>query len=251
MEALHRVLFVVLGGLLLLNVVQAQEITNLSFEIKGRSVEISYDLSANTNQYFIVELYSDQDGYAKKLSHVRGDIGEDVTPGERKRIIWDAGNELGDFKGAIELEVRGRIMPPILEFSATMAGKYIRRGKLNDIVWTTHTSEPSIRLELYREGKKITDLGLLDNTGKYTWAVPVSQKTGSRYQLVAVSLQSEKRAVSPVFKIGQKVPVGLKVAPAALLLPLGYIIYDKLTNGGGTNGGTENQKIVDPWEPGG
>ena len=120
--------------------VNAQEIRNLSFSVQGNSVEITFDLVAGASDLFRIEVFSSHNNFNNSLRRVTGDVGENVAPGNRKRIVWDAKAELGSYTGDLEIEVRGFLMPPILQFPKLATGSSFKRGKTNNIRATCNHS---------------------------------------------------------------------------------------------------------------
>src|SRR5579859_7040192 len=70
-------------------------------------VVVTYDLVGTTaDQKFSIDLFSSHDNFNLPLSKVNGDVGKNISSGTGKRIEWDA-SELGEFKGDINLKVKG------------------------------------------------------------------------------------------------------------------------------------------------
>jgi len=118
-------------GVIILSIfnVNAQEIRNLSFSVQGSSVEITYDLVAEASDLFRIEVFSSHNNFNNSLRRISGDVGENVAPGNSKRIVWLAKAELGSYTGDLEIEVRGFIMPPILQFTNIAISTSFKRGK--------------------------------------------------------------------------------------------------------------------------
>ncbi|MEA2042060.1 MAG: SUMF1/EgtB/PvdO family nonheme iron enzyme, partial [Bacteroidota bacterium] len=80
----------------------AQEIKNLNFKQNSQdnTIEITYDLTdANAEQLYEVRVFCSTDGgqnFSDALRNLQGDAGQDIQPGSRKKIIWDAATEWGE-----------------------------------------------------------------------------------------------------------------------------------------------------------
>jgi len=218
----------------------AQEIENLFYRVEGSNVIITYDLKGEPGQLFRIEVFSSHNNYSTKLIQISGDAGEHITTGTAKSVTWDAAAELGNYDGSIELEVRGYIMPPFLEFT-NITGSF-KRGKTNTILWNSTGGELNIRLELHQAGQKISELGNIPNNGSYSWFIPKDRKPGKDFKLVAIS--SQKQASSISFKISPKIPIVLKVLP---LLVVGGVVAVIVSGWGGDG----PERLSDPIKPGG
>ncbi len=109
-----RTVFVV-ASLLLFQGVFAQEVTNIKVEPKESSIEISYDLNANA-ACTIVLYYSDDKEVTWKgpLQKVSGDVGTNQLSGKGKKILWDAGGELGAVEGVLQFKIVATFTSPEL-----------------------------------------------------------------------------------------------------------------------------------------
>ena len=70
----------------------AQQITDVTQQVVGDKIIIKYNLlEAKDEQAFDVSLYSSQDNFSKALHTVSGNgIGENVSAGGDRSVIWDA-----------------------------------------------------------------------------------------------------------------------------------------------------------------
>jgi len=72
----------------------SQVISNVDFVQNDQNIEISYNLiGTDTNQKYDVTVFISKDGgltFDKKpLTQVSGDVGQNITPGINKKILWD------------------------------------------------------------------------------------------------------------------------------------------------------------------
>jgi hypothetical protein len=74
---------------------------NLRFEAQGRIVHLYYDLNGDPAERYVVTITMKRGGdpdYAYTPLNVSGDIGDTVSPGPRKHIIW---NTLSEFPNGL------------------------------------------------------------------------------------------------------------------------------------------------------
>ncbi len=70
----------------------AQRVENVKAELSGTNVVISYDLFGNDALYN-VKVYSSSDNYKVPLTFVTGDVGNNISVGNSKKIIWEYNKE--------------------------------------------------------------------------------------------------------------------------------------------------------------
>src|SRR4051812_7433467 len=81
----------------------AQKLTNVRATIDSatNTVNILYDLQgAMEGQLYQVNLYSSHNNFSSPLSFVNGDVGDGITPGTDKQIVWQP-KELLNFNGQL------------------------------------------------------------------------------------------------------------------------------------------------------
>ncbi len=212
----------------------AQKIENVKATINGDDIIITYDLSGKEGQEFKINLYISNNNFSKPLIKASGDIGSKITPGKDKRVVWNAKNELPEYKGDLVIEVRGEagviassVRP--LSFLSPTGGK-VKRGKIMSISWTGGSPTEGVDLSLMKDGavkEKITDQS---NNGVYSWQIPKGTKSGS-YQLKLTGTSSGF-AMSPNFKIKPKTPFIVKFLPFLAVGGAAYILLkpDKKAN---------------------
>ncbi|MCZ6521933.1 MAG: hypothetical protein O6848_10610, partial [Bacteroidetes bacterium] len=130
--------------LLSLKVSIAQQIENLTFRLEGTEIIINYDLLGEAEESYFITVFSSQNGFTDPLQFVTGDVGEEISPGTGKIVIWDARQELGDFRGNLRIRIRARLVP-IISFENIPPG--LKRGKVNEIKWTPGTNQENIKFE--------------------------------------------------------------------------------------------------------
>ena len=220
----------------------SQNVQNFSYKIVSTKVEVSYDLVGEVNDVFNIALFSSIDDFQRPLQQVSGDVGENIQSGTGKFIIWDARQELGDFKGNISLRLKTTLIPFIAFTNLTSRTRF-RRGKRYELTWTGGTGSENIQFELYKGQTKIEDIQTVPNNGKWDWDIPKDLKSGKGYKIKTTS--GGRAGFSPVFRISPKIPLVLKALPIALVGGVVYIIISS-----GSIGDTpENNDIADPFLP--
>ena len=110
---------------------QDTKVSNVSFEDRGETISVHYDLSGQYGKkYRILISLSDDNGrtFTIKLKTVSGDVGKDVNPGRNKEIVWQVkmdfpyGLKGSDFVFAVDAEILkgGRKWPYVV--GAAVAG---------------------------------------------------------------------------------------------------------------------------------
>lgn len=187
---------------------QAQRIENFRTEVKGRIIEITYDLiSEEDGITFDLNLYSSLDNYTAPLKFVSGDVGEEILPGIGKKITWNAGQELQEFQGDVFLELRGIITPPWIRILTPNRGDKVKPGKELEIRWDSDVDR-DIKIDLYRGTSFVSEITSTPNSGSYIWLVPASAVKDSKYNLVFTSpAKRGKQESSGYFTISKGVPI--------------------------------------------
>lgn len=93
--------------------VYSQTISKIRTVQAGNNIIINYSISgARFNQAFNVSVYVSKDGgrtFQGPLSAVSGDVGKNVTPGNKK-ITWEVFREVSDLEGDIVFDVRAEVI---------------------------------------------------------------------------------------------------------------------------------------------
>ncbi len=84
----------------------SQKITNVHFEQAGKQIIIYYNLKGKGN--FTVTAYCSTDNgnsWGNALQQVSGDVGENITPGYNKKIVWDVLKEQDKLVGNVIFKI--------------------------------------------------------------------------------------------------------------------------------------------------
>jgi hypothetical protein len=154
-------------------VCNAQNIQNLDASFNDGNVIITYDLpEKNPNRTYYLKVFSSRDNFTNPLQEVTGDVGEDITIGTNKKIVWNAAKELGTFDGELIFKLKGEMNALPLVLINPTNNRKIKKGKELSIKWQGGKSDSKVKLGLYQEDVMVTSLGEQGNTGSYNWRVP-------------------------------------------------------------------------------
>jgi len=223
----------------------AQKIENVKATINGDDIIITYDLSGTEGQEFKINLYASNSNFSKPIVKASGDIGNRITPGKDKRVVWNAKNEIPDYKGDLVIEVRGEAgvvsssVRPLSFLSPSGGG--VKRGKMMNISWSGGSPSESIELNLLKDGAVTQKISEQGNNGVYSWQVPQGTKAGT-YQLRLIGGASGE-VTSANFKIKPKVSLLVKVLPVVAVGAAAAVLL------GGGGGSSKTTDLPTPPEP--
>ncbi|HEY9048233.1 MAG TPA: hypothetical protein VIN08_20140 [Ohtaekwangia sp.] len=100
----------------------AQRLTNIIPQAVGTKIIVHYNIEDfKEDQLFEVALYCSKDQYAQELRHVSGNgVGNAVTPGTDRVIIWDVLKDVNAFVGEYIFEVRALIKSKVSEMNSAV-----------------------------------------------------------------------------------------------------------------------------------
>jgi hypothetical protein len=231
----------------------AQKVAIKKVEVAGEKINVYYDLedSNPANEYQIF-LYSSHSSYATALTHVKGDVGNEVKIGANRRIEWNIREELGPYKGKLALEIRGKIYAPFVKLQNFDVAKTYKRGKSYPLQWKANSTN-AIHIELYKGSERVTGELNHPNNGSYSLSVPASSKPGKDYRLkITDSRNSDEVIYTGYFKVAPKVPLLLKVVPVLAVGGLVAVLAGGSKGGPAGPGTTDNSptEIELPAVPG-
>jgi hypothetical protein len=196
----------------------SQKIENLKAEVRGEKVIVNYDLDLGTTGKYKISLYSSHNNFETAVNRVTGDVGDGVTAGKNKQLVWNSKAELGNFKGKLIFEVRAELILPLAFIASTHSA---RRGKVLSIKWKGGDTRKGVKLELLDGGVVTSSLGTTPNRAAFDWTIPANQKIGNDYQ-VRITNANEIVTTQP-FSIKHRIPLLVKLIPlvivAVVLLP--------------------------------
>ncbi len=246
--------------------VHSQRIEVVRANVNGDIVNITYDLiSLNQNHLFEIRVYGSHNNYTFPLSLVSGEVGQDITPGQNKSIVWRAADELGTFQGDITFQIRGSVTgevvvepPPQVEetpvetpvetepaeesvpdliVSTPRAGSSFKIGKSMPLQWHGGKLNEDIKIELFKSNMMLRNVGTSPNNGSFIWTVPRDIK-GSDFKIKLFNINTPESAVfSGNFKIKGKTALIIKLLP--LFAAGGAAAFFLLGGDGGETTGSE------------
>jgi len=215
-----------LGGTHVVQTSCAQTIENVKAVFQDGKVIVNYDLKADPNTSFFIELYASHNNYNLPILLAQGDIGKEVKPGLQKKVVWDVKSDLKNYKGEITFELHAE--PALLPWAIKQPAG-LKRGKTGTIQWQGGKANQQVNLELYQGTNKVQAITAspVSNTKKYDWNLPSSLKTGGGY---TIKLSSGNESVtSASFKINSKIPLVVKLLPIVVVGALIPVIFKKDT----------------------
>jgi hypothetical protein len=209
----------------------AQSVSIRKIEVVGETIEVTYDIADARDAKYSLALYSSMDGYTRAISKVRGDIGENIAPGTGKKVIWDAKTDLGEYKGKISVELRGRAATVFVTLTNSLDGSKFKKGNSVPVRWEGGDPSLQLNVELYNGNSRVNGSSNVSNNGSYSIAIPKDVEPGSDYRIkVSDASNSSRSLYSGNFTVAKKSKTMLFVLPA---LAVGGVVA-ALAGGGGT-----------------
>ncbi|MBX7126819.1 MAG: GPI anchored serine-threonine rich family protein, partial [Cyclobacteriaceae bacterium] len=175
---------------------RAQEFTITQVELNGESVVLHYDLvDTARNRFYTIHVFSSKDNFLNPLTRVKGDVGLEVKPGMNHKVVWDPGEFGAEFKGDVELEVRGKVYIPFVRFTNLADYKFIKRAKPTTLTWTGGTRQNILNFNLYKEDELVTVISSIANSGSYDLVIPRSVKPGDGYYFLVVDSKNKDQVM--------------------------------------------------------
>ena len=213
----------------------AQTVQNVRASLDGNNVIIQYDLTGSQGQKFKVELYSSSNDYSTPLRMVSGDIGENVTPGSNRRVVWEARKELRIFSGDIQFEIRAESSFSPLVVTTPLPNTIHKGGKSLEINWRGGNSGDRITIDILRDGRMFQSAGSVSNNGSYNWAIPKKIAKSDGYTVRLTSNDPDSQPVnSRTFTMKKK---GSPIIPIVAVVAAAAVVGVLVGGGGGEDGG--------------
>lgn len=221
------------------NSAYSQTISNVVATMRGDMIVVEYDLISNSSATeFKISLYGSHNNYREPIRFVTGDVGERVMPGSRRTIMWAVKNELINFTGDIQFEVRGEPVIIIRPFAFVkpIEGSLNKRTTKLNLEWTGGGQSENVQLQLIQADQTKNTIGTVVNTGTYTWKIPSNTPPGT-YHVALIGTSGSASSMS--FQIKPKYNLIVKLLP---ILVIGGVVASQLGGGGGggTSGGSND-----------
>lgn len=227
----------------------AQKATIKRVDLAGDKIIVFYDLEdSNASNEYSLSLYSSRDNFSASLKNVKGDIGSEVKPGTNKKVEWNIREEIGNYKGNISLELRGKVYLPFVRIQNFDTKKSYKRGKSYDINWKPGNANP-VHIELLKGNARIQGDLNNPNNGQYLLSLPSKATPGKDYRLrITDSKNSSEVIYTDYFKVKPKVPFLLKALPVVAVGGILAVLLggNKTTTGGGGTGNTGSEISLPP-----
>lgn len=207
--------------------VDAQRVFNLRTELKDGKVTVIYDLEAPSDEYeFDVKLYGSHNNFSTPVKLLNGDAGSGQKPGVDKKLVWSAREEIGVFKGTLQVELSAtpklNVAPVII--TEPTGGQVVRRGKSIEVKWTGGSKKEEIELQLTRGSDLHRSIEKVPNTGNYKIKISGEEPLGE-YQVRLLSLQGE--VFSKPFEVKKPTKVLFKILPVVGLAGVVFLLTGK------------------------
>jgi hypothetical protein len=210
----------------------SQRVANVRAQAKGNIVMITYDLLGTiSGQLYTIAIYSSHDGMAKPLTHVKGDIGTNIKPGQNKFIEWGVKKELLNFDDEVTLEVRATLTFSPMRFTSPQKNELHKRGKSYKLTWLGAVANENLQIELFNDTSRVYEINRTNNKGTLEWEIPLNTEPGKNYRYKISSVDNPSNfAYSNSFIIKRKTPTWVKVLPITAVVS-GIAYYILSTNG--------------------
>lgn len=170
---IHRITILLIFNLLVSSVF-SQTVTNVRPVVEGDKITVHYTIyKAKFYQTFNVSLYVSMDGgktYQDQLKAVSGDVGENVTKGDKK-IIWDVSKDIAALEGDVVFDVRAEVIEKERKKSLFLSyfGSYyspigLQFGQLGKTGW--YVSVRANSKFATKADYNTNNTGIIDYTGK-------------------------------------------------------------------------------------
>ncbi len=194
-------------------IANSQNVNIGKVELAGEKIIVHYSLQdSNPSNEYQLNLYCSNDNFSSALKKVSGDVGNEVKPGNDKKIEWKIRDEYGSFKGKISLELRGKVFVPFVKLQGFDVDKKYKRGKPMDIGWRVGSTNP-INIELLKGSQRVMGENNLQNNGNHTLYIPSNAKPGKDYRLKISDTRTNDIVYTSNFAIKPKIPLLVKILP--------------------------------------
>ena len=189
----------------------AQSLENIRASFQDGKVIVFYDLAGvAAGEKYSLQIFGSHNNYSSPLKAVEGDVGDSISAGREKTIIWDAARDLGKFTGEITFKIRGKAMALPFAFISPAGSSTVRRGKTLQVTWQGGMKAQTVTMGLYQGAHLVRHVAETKNNGAYTWQLPGDLAKGT-YDLKLMS-GSDVLASQTVI-VRAKIPMVLKVLP--------------------------------------
>ena len=212
------------------------------------SPSLSHLIDDDIDHKYTLSIYSSLDNYVQPLKEVEGSIGIDQAVGGNKEVIWHAKKELGDdFKGAVALEIKGKLYIPFVTLNNFEDIGQMKRDRPYNVTWAAGRGSNVLVFDLLnRKDEVVHTYTNIANVGEYQLEIPKDIKPGKDYRFRITDQRNKEDVVyTPPFVIKRKVPLIAKVGLFGLAGSGLFVV----SNGQGEGGTGEAGLLPDPILP--
>ncbi len=210
-DLIHKKLLLIGTFFLLTSLhLNAQNIKEFAFKIEGEKIRVTYNLLGEPSERYTITLFSSASNFSSPLRFVEGDVGEGVSPGDGKTILWDARREFSEFKGSINLKIKYKIQ--VAQYFTTITeNARFKKGKRHNIAWPDGPEGLNATIKLFNGNDYIMDVPLYKSGIEWALELPKKMKTGKGYRFQTDN--NGKPIYSHEFRITNTVPRALIIVP--------------------------------------
>jgi hypothetical protein len=209
----------------------AQSVSIRKIEVVGDNIVVTYDIADSRDAKYDLALYSSLDGFTRSISSVSGDVGTGIDPGTGKKITWQAKRDLGEYKGKLSLEIRGRGYTTFVKMTNSLDGAKFKKGQSVEVKWEGGPTALQLNIELYNGNTRVAGASNLTNNGSYSISIPKEAEPGTDYRVkISDSANQNKNLFSGSFTVAKKSKAMLFILPA---VAAGGVAALLLRGGGG------------------
>jgi len=105
-----KVLLIIVASLIIYSTSHAQYVSNVRAKINDNIIVVNYDLTNQPDvKSFFIQLFSSIDNYSNELKLVNGDVGNNVTAGVNKKIVWNYNKEISKSPDYLDFKVVAKV----------------------------------------------------------------------------------------------------------------------------------------------
>lgn len=195
------------------------------------TITITYDLQTN-DKYILYEVKISvvSSSGSRVLKNVTGDVGENISGGKNKRIIWRFFEEMNTlaFDGQFKIDAEITYSPPIFQGAYALTKSIsLKKGQSTSIKWDGGDRSEEITLKIFRDGREHSTLadGIL-NKKSQDWRIK-GLRPGNYLLQLSGSKTPQRKVFSTNIKIKRKIPQFLKFLVLAGAAGAVYVILNQ------------------------
>lgn len=232
-----KIVIVLIGLLTVISVAQAQKVENAAAQIVEEDLIITFDLmpKESIHELYQITIMAHFGNVTKEMQVKEGSL-SDVRPGNRLQFVFSGEENFKNIKGEVDFSITAKMTFSPIRFISPEKNGSGKKGKPMDIKWKGGLEEDNYSIDLLRKGQLVSTIETQIEPPAHIWDIPKSTKAGSKYKFMLKSNTNPAQSIiSGEFRIKRKIPLVVKVLPAAVLIGVGYILLKD--SGSGSEGG--------------